>query len=98
MSHKTNLAQGHTRRPELRFPLRPSAQRDRDASGLDRLAPGVYSRHTLLYGVEVKFLLNRITVSREMETEMPNSRGGDAPDHEGTTSGLASGILAPGPS
>ena len=24
---------------------------------LDKLAPGVYSRHTLLYGVEVKFYI-----------------------------------------
>ena len=63
---------------------------------LDRLAPGVYSRHTLLYGVEVKFYSNRITVSREMETEMPNLFA--AGDGAGITRGLlqasASGILA----
>jgi uncharacterized FAD-dependent dehydrogenase len=63
---------------------------------LDRLAPGVYSRHTLLYGVEVKFYSNRITVSREMETEVPNLFA--VGDGAGLTRGLlqasASGILA----
>lgn len=39
---------------------------------LDRLAPGVYSRHTLLYGVEVKFYSNRIDVSPELETQVSN--------------------------
>ncbi|MBW1993157.1 MAG: FAD-dependent oxidoreductase, partial [Deltaproteobacteria bacterium] len=33
---------------------------------LENLAPGVYSRHTLLYGVEVKFYSNRIQLSAEL--------------------------------
>jgi uncharacterized FAD-dependent dehydrogenase len=63
---------------------------------LDRLAPGVYSRHTLLYGVEVKFYSNRVTVSPEMETEVANLFA--VGDGAGITRGLlqssASGILA----
>jgi len=39
---------------------------------LEKLAPGVYSRHTLLYGVEVKFYSNRIEVTPEMETTVKN--------------------------
>ena len=63
---------------------------------LDRLAPGVSSRHTLLYGVEVKFYSNRIQVSPEMETGIANLFA--AGDGAGITRGLiqasASGILA----
>ena len=63
---------------------------------LDRLAPGVYSRHTLLYGVEVKLYSNRIQVSPEMETEVENLFA--VGDGAGITRGLlqasASGILA----
>jgi len=40
---------------------------------LDKIAPGVNSRHTLLYGVEVKFYSNRVAVSAEMETEVKAS-------------------------
>jgi uncharacterized protein len=63
---------------------------------LDRVAPGVYSRHTLLYGVEVKFYSNRIQVSSEMETGVENLFA--VGDGAGITRGLiqasASGILA----
>jgi uncharacterized FAD-dependent dehydrogenase len=63
---------------------------------LDKLAPGVYSRHTLLYGVEVKFYSNRITVSPELETEVANLFA--VGDGAGITRGLlqasASGVLA----
>ncbi len=63
---------------------------------LERLAPGVYSRHTLLYGVEVKFYSNRIEVSSEMETKIKNLFA--IGDGTGITRGLlqasASGILA----
>jgi uncharacterized FAD-dependent dehydrogenase len=64
---------------------------------LDKLAPGVYSRHTLLYGVEVKFYSNRIQVSSELETEITNLFAAIG-DGAGLTRGLlqasASGILA----
>lgn len=39
---------------------------------LDRVAPGTNSRHTLLYGVEVKFYSSRISLSDKLETEIPN--------------------------
>ena len=39
---------------------------------LDTLASGVCSRHTLLYGVEVKLYSNRIDVTPEMETGLTN--------------------------
>lgn len=37
---------------------------------LDKVAPGVASRHTLLYGVEAKFYSNRLKLTPEMETEV----------------------------
>ena len=36
---------------------------------LDKLAPGVASRYTLLYGIEVKFYSARVKVSNNFETE-----------------------------
>jgi len=63
---------------------------------LEKLAPGVYSHHTLLYGVEVKFYSNRIEVTPEMETRIENLFA--VGDGAGITRGLlqssASGILA----
>ncbi len=63
---------------------------------MDSLAPGVNSRHTLLYGVEVKFYSNRIEVSKELETKVANLFA--VGDGAGITRGLlqasASGILA----
>ena len=34
----------------------------------DKIAPGLYSRDTLLYGVEVKFYSSKVTVSNTFET------------------------------
>jgi len=63
---------------------------------LDRLAPGTYSRDTLLYGVEVKLYSNRIQVSPQLETEVQNLFA--IGDGAGVTRGLlqasATGILA----
>lgn len=39
---------------------------------LDQVAPGTNSRHTLLYGVEVKFYSARLQLSHKLETEIPN--------------------------
>lgn len=63
---------------------------------LDQVTPGVCSRHTLLYGVEVKFYSNRIRLTTELETEV---RGLYAcGDGAGITRGLvqasASGLVA----
>ncbi len=63
---------------------------------LDKLAPGVYSRHTLLYGVEVKFYSNRIEVSPELETKIKNLFiiGDGAGITRGLLQAAASGVIA----
>jgi uncharacterized FAD-dependent dehydrogenase len=62
---------------------------------LDRVAPGIFSRHTLLYGVEVKFYSNRIRLSARLESAVAGLFV--AGDGAGVTRGLlqasASGIL-----
>ena len=64
-------------------------------SALDTLAPGVFSRNTLLYGVEVKFYSSRLKVSSGLESEIRNMFA--AGDGVGLTRGLvqasASGFL-----
>ncbi|MBN1261208.1 MAG: NAD(P)/FAD-dependent oxidoreductase [Anaerolineae bacterium] len=63
---------------------------------LDEIAPGVASRHTLLYGVEVKFYSNRLQLTPELETEVANLFA--CGDGAGVTRGLiqasASGVVA----
>ena len=63
---------------------------------MDRLAPGVASRHTLLYGVEVKFYSLRLALSECLESEVANMFA--AGDGAGVTRGLiqasASGVVA----
>jgi hypothetical protein len=63
---------------------------------LDRLAPGVASRHTLLYGVEVKFYSLRLALTENLESEIANMFA--AGDGAGVTRGLiqasASGVVA----
>jgi hypothetical protein len=39
---------------------------------MDRITPGIFSRHTLLYGVEVKFYTNRVKISPVLETGVQN--------------------------
>jgi hypothetical protein len=39
---------------------------------LDNLAPGIFSRHTLLYGVEVKFYSHRIKLTNHLESDVGN--------------------------
>jgi hypothetical protein len=39
---------------------------------LDNLTPGIFSRHTLLYGVEVKFYSHRLKLSKHLESEVEN--------------------------
>ena len=39
---------------------------------MDKLAPGVASRHTLLYGIEVKFYSSQLKLSPCLETEIGN--------------------------
>jgi uncharacterized FAD-dependent dehydrogenase len=63
---------------------------------LDKLAPGVNSQHTLLYGVEVKFYSYRLKLSSSLETELENLFA--VGDGAGVTRGLvqasASGVVA----
>jgi uncharacterized FAD-dependent dehydrogenase len=63
---------------------------------LDHLAPGVYSRHTLLYGFEVKFYSNRLRRTRGFETEISGLYA--VGDGAGVTRGLlqasSSGLVA----
>jgi hypothetical protein len=63
---------------------------------LDTLAPGVYSRNTLLYGVEVKLYSNRIDVSPEMKTGVENlfAIGDGAGITRGLLQASTSGIVA----
>lgn len=63
---------------------------------LEHLAPGIYSGHTLLYGVEAKFYSHRIQLTNELESDVKNLFV--AGDGSGLTRGLiqaaASGLLA----
>ena len=54
---------------------------------LDKVAPGVGSRHTLLYGVEVKFYSSRLELTPNLETAIPNFFA--VGDGAGVTRGLA---------
>ncbi len=53
---------------------------------LDVVAPGIYSKYTLLYGVEVKFYSSRIKVNNQLETKIANLYA--AGDGAGITRGL----------
>ncbi len=63
---------------------------------LDKLAPGVNSRNTLLYGVEAKFYSSRLKLSPQLETEVPGLYA--VGDGAGVTRGLiqssCSGVIA----
>ncbi|MDT8271932.1 MAG: FAD-dependent oxidoreductase [Desulfomonilia bacterium] len=65
-------------------------------SCLDRIAPGVNSYHTLLYGIEVKFFSNRIKLARDLSSQIDGLYV--VGDGAGITRGLiqasASGIIA----
>jgi hypothetical protein len=60
------------------------------------LAPGVNSRHTLLYGVEVKFYSNRLRLTSELETHIRNLFfiGDGAGITRGLIQASASGVIA----
>lgn len=63
---------------------------------LDRLAPGVASRHTLLYGVEVKFYSSRLRLTPSLETDITNlfTIGDGAGVTRGLVQSSASGVIA----
>lgn len=62
---------------------------------LDRFAPGIGSRHTLLYGIEVKFYSARPRLSKVLETEVKNlfAIGDGAGVTRGLVQASASGYL-----
>lgn len=64
---------------------------------LDKLAPGIHSRHTLLYGLEVKFYSSKLQVTESLETSDVKNLFAIG-DGAGITRGLiqasASGIIA----
>lgn len=39
---------------------------------LDKVSPGIYAKHTLLYGVEVKFYSSRLELTENLETKIKN--------------------------
>ncbi len=59
---------------------------------LDEVAPGANSRHTLLYGVEVKFYSSRIELTNQLETKYKNFFA--IGDGAGITRGLAQASAA----
>jgi uncharacterized FAD-dependent dehydrogenase len=63
---------------------------------MDNLVPGVASRHTLLYGVEVKFYSLRPQLSPVLETEIHNlfAAGDGAGVSRGLSLASASGVVA----
>ncbi len=63
---------------------------------LDRIAPGVNSEHTLLYGVEVKFysMLPKLTKSLETEIENLFAAGDGAGVSRGLIQASVSGVIA----
>jgi uncharacterized FAD-dependent dehydrogenase len=63
---------------------------------LDRITPGISSRHTLLYGVEVKFYTNRVKLSPVLEADIQNLFliGDGAGITRGLMQASISGILA----
>jgi uncharacterized protein len=65
-------------------------------AALDKIAPGVNSRHTLLYGVEVKFYSMKLKLSGSLETEIENifAIGDGAGVSRGLIQASASGVIA----
>jgi uncharacterized FAD-dependent dehydrogenase len=63
---------------------------------MDRLAPGVASPHTLLYGIEVKFYSSRPQLSPALETEIGNmfAVGDGAGVSRGLVQASVSGVVA----
>lgn len=59
---------------------------------LDELTPGIYSRYTLLYGVEVKFYSVRPRLNNHLETQIKNLFA--IGDGAGVTRGLVQASMA----
>ncbi len=63
---------------------------------LDKVAPGIYSKDTLLYGVEVKFYSSRLELNDQLETRIRNmfTIGDGAGVSRGLIQASASGVIA----
>ncbi|MGQ9543608.1 MAG: NAD(P)/FAD-dependent oxidoreductase [Candidatus Bathyarchaeia archaeon] len=63
---------------------------------MDKVAPGVYSKHTLLYGVEVKFYSSRLELNNNFETKIKNlfAIGDGAGITRGLIQASVSGVVA----
>lgn len=76
----------------LVFPYRHLMSIVEMLKALDVIAPGVYTKHTLLYGVEVKFYSSRLDLTPELETKITGLFA--AGDGAGVTRGLAQASVA----
>jgi hypothetical protein len=76
----------------LVFPYRHLVAIVEMLKAMDKIAPGVYSRYTLLYGVEVKFYSSRLALNNSLETQIRNLFA--AGDGAGVTRGLAQASVA----
>lgn len=65
-------------------------------AALDKIAPGVNSRHTLLYGVEVKFYSMQVKLNNGLETEIKDlfAVGDGVGVSRGLIQASASGVIA----
>ncbi len=63
---------------------------------MDKITPGINSRHTLLYGVEVKFYSRQITMDGNLQTEIENlfAIGDGAGVSRGLIQASVSGVIA----
>jgi uncharacterized FAD-dependent dehydrogenase len=63
---------------------------------MDKVSPGVYAKHTLLYGVEVKFYSSRLELNSSFETKIRNlfAIGDGAGITRGLIQASASGVVA----
>lgn len=80
----------------LVFPYRHLVAIVEMLKAMDKVVPGVFSRHTLLYGVEVKFYSSRLALTKNLKTRIKNLFA--VGDGAGVTRGLAqasaSGVMA----
>jgi hypothetical protein len=62
---------------------------------MDQIAPGVNSKHTLLYGLEVKFYCSRLELSDSLETKFQNlfTIGDGAGVSRGLVQASGSGVI-----
>ncbi|MEM3665671.1 MAG: NAD(P)/FAD-dependent oxidoreductase [Candidatus Bathyarchaeia archaeon] len=77
------------------LPFRYLADIKEMIQAIDKIAPGIYSRDTLLYGVEVKFYSSKLQLSRCLETKIRNlfTIGDGAGVTRGLVQASASGVL-----